>query len=403
MLIGPPQCHSLGRDLELSSESMSHQPQLPPPTFPWQAVFFKTALLGSAIAAALWLLERLRVVTAPILIGFFIAYALNPLVIRLRRWRVPPVLALTVPVLAVMGLAAVFLVLVLPTMTQQLVAASQQAPARLYNTLLSWDPWVHKRFGRPLTDLVNYQDLSGMVQSLARELVGPAQSVVSVVVLSARDVLVGVGKALLVIVVAFFLLGDYQRIVHKIAMLVPRPRQAEVRRVVGRIDAVMAGFVRGQLLLFSLACCAFTLGLALTGVPFSLVIGPIAAVLYLVPYVGVVIGLVMSATLGLLSGQQGWDTIAVVALFGGFYGVDLLFITPRLIGNRVGLPPLAVLLGIIAFGELFGVIGVLIAVPVLACGRILLLEALDRYQRSSAYLGEVGDPAQAPVSLESEE
>jgi predicted PurR-regulated permease PerM len=382
---------------------MSHQPPLPPPTFPWQAVFFKTALLGSAIAAALWLLERLRVVTAPILIGFFIAYALNPLVIRLRRWRVPPVLALTVPVLAVMSLAAVFLALVLPTMTQQLVAASQQAPARLYNTLLSWDPWVQQRFGRPLTDLVNYQDLSGMVQSLARELVGPAQSVVSVVVLSARDVLVGVGKALLVIVVAFFLLGDYQRIVHKIAMLVPRPRQAEVRRVVGRIDAVMAGFVRGQLLLFSLACCAFTLGLALTGVPFSLVIGPIAAVLYLVPYVGVVIGLTMSATLGLLSGQQGWDTIAVVALFGGFYGVDLLFITPRLIGNRVGLPPLAVLLGIIAFGELFGVIGVLIAVPVLACGRILLLEALDRYQRSSAYLGEVGDLAQTPVPFESEE
>lgn len=392
--------HLCGGDLELSSESMSHPPPPPPPTIPWQALFFKTALLGSAILALLWLLERLRVVTAPILIGFFIAYALNPMVLRLRRWRVPPVLALTVPVLAAMALAAVFVVVVLPTMTQQLVAASQQAPARVYNTLLSWDPWAQQRFGRPLTDVIKYQDLSGAVQSLARELVGPAQSLVSVVVLSARDVLLGIGKALLVVVVAFFLLGDYNRIVHELGQLVPRPRQREVRRVVERIDAVMAGFVRGQLLLFSLACCAFTLGLALTGVPFALVIGPIAAVLYLVPYVGVVIGMVMSATLGVLSGQQGWQTLAVLALFGGFYSVDLLFITPRLIGNRVGLPPLAVLLGIIAFGELFGIIGVLIAVPVLACGRILLLEALDRYQQSSAYLGESGDGLAPPPAQE---
>ena len=172
-------CHPWGRDLELSSESMSHQPPLPPPTIPWQALFFKTALLGSAIAAALWLLERLRVVTVPILIGFFIAYALNPMVIRLRRWRVPAVLALTVPVLAAFALAAVFVAVVLPTMAEQLIAASQQAPARLYNTLLSWDPWAQRRFGRPLTDVIKYQDLSGMIQSLARELVGPAQSVVS--------------------------------------------------------------------------------------------------------------------------------------------------------------------------------------------------------------------------------
>lgn len=381
---------------------MSHQPPSSPPTIPWQALFFKTALLGSAVVAALWLLERLRVVTAPILIGFFIAYALNPVVIRLRRWRVPPVLALTVPVLAVMALAVVFVVVVLPTMTQQLIAASQQAPARLYNTLLSWDPWTQQRFGTPITDVVKYQDLSGVVQALARDLVGPAQSVVSVVVLSARDVLMGIAKALLVVVVAFFLLGDYDRIVGELALLVPRPRQAEVHRIVARIDAVMAGFVRGQLLLFSLACTVFTLGLALLDEPFALVIGPISAVLYLVPYVGVVIGVTISATLGLLAGLQGWQTLGVIALFGGFYGVDLLFITPRLIGNRVGLPPLAVLLGIIAFGELFGIIGVLIAVPVLACGRILLLEAVGRYQQSSAYRGDGGSPelSRAPETSE---
>ena len=367
--------------------------QQPPGTIPWQSLFFKTALLGSVVLAILWLLERLRVVTAPILIAFFIAYALNPVVLRLRKWRVPTVLALTVPVIAVMTLAVVFAVAVLPTMAQQLIAGSQQAPARLYNFLLAQDPWAQQFLGRPLTDFIKYQDLSGMVQALATELVGPAHSVFSVVVVSARDVMLGVGKTLLVVVVAFFLLGDYERIISRGALLVPRPQQAEYQRVFARIDEVMAGFVRGQLLLFSLACTVFTVGLALAGVPFALVMGPMAAVLYLVPYVGVLVGLIMSATLGMLSGLALWDTMAVVLLFAGFYGVDLVFITPRLIGNRVGLPPLAVLLGIIAFGELFGVTGVLSAVPVLACARILLLEAVARYRRSTAYLGS---PAMSP-------
>ena len=160
--------------------------------------------------------------------------------------------------------------------------------------------------------------------------------------------------------------------------LVPRRHLAEVERVVGRVDAVMAGFVRGQLLLLGLAGVWLTTGMALLQVPFWLVIGPIAAAVYLVPYVGVLTGALLTLTLQLLGGAENWQWLATLGLFGSLYTADMLVFTPRVIGNRVGLPPLAVLLGIIAFGELFGVIGVLLAVPLLACGRILLLEALDR-------------------------
>ncbi|MBI5611035.1 MAG: AI-2E family transporter, partial [Deltaproteobacteria bacterium] len=359
----------------------------PPALIAWQSLFFKTLLLGGTATAALWLLVRLRVVTAPILIGFFIAYALNPIVVRLRRWRVPPILALTVPLIAVLTLAAVFAMVVLPTMAQQLLRVSEHAPARMYNWVLRADPWFQEHAGRSVSEWISYQDLSGAAQAIAREFVGPAQSVLTVVLSSARDIVIGLGRLALVVVVAFFLLDDYERIMARLGDLVPRRRLDEIRRVTGRIGEVLDGFVRGQLMLLALAGSCFTLGMGLLGVPFFLVMGPIAAVLYLVPYVGVVVGCLLTALLTALSDADGGHLLGIVFLFAVFYGADLLFITPRLIGNRVGLPPLAVLLGIIAFGELFGIIGVLIAVPLLACGRILLLEALDRYRHSAAYLG----------------
>ncbi len=369
---------------------MQSQPTPAPPSpqpFGWQPLFFKTLVLGGSLVGLLWLIARLRVVTAPILIGFFVAYALNPVVVRLQRWRVPPILALTVPVLLVAALLAVFVTVVLPSMGEQFIRASQHTPARLYNYLLRIDPWTQAQLGAKASDLVPYQDLSGMVQGLARELIGPAQSLVSALLSSARDVLLATGKLLLVVVVAFFLLDDYERTVQIAGNLVPRRHLAEVTRIVRRIDDVMAGFVRGQLLLLAMAMTWFTGSMALLDVPFWLVMGPIAAVMYLVPYVGVLTGLALTVLLQLLGGEPGWHVAGLMLAFGALYTVDLLFITPRIIGNKVGLPPLAVLLGIIAFGELFGVIGVLLAVPLLACGRILLLEAVARYRLTAAYLG----------------
>lgn len=365
----------------------------PPPTIPWQALFFKTALLGGLTGLALWLIVRLSVVTTPILVGFFIAYALNPAVVRLRRWRVPPFLALTIPVLAVVALAVVFVTVVLPTMAHQLLLASQHAPARLFNAVLRADPWFQEQFGQPLSAFVQYDNLSGMIQSLATELFGPARSVLGVVLTSARDLLLALGNIVLVVIVAFFLLEDYERVLRVGASLVPLRDLQTVTRIVARIDGVLAGFLRGELLLFSLATVAFTLGLALLDVPFALVIGPLVAMIYLVPYVGVVAGLVLCVSMSLLVGHGPLNALGVALLFLVFYTTDLLFITPRLIGNRVGLRPIVVLLGIIAFGELFGVIGVLIAIPILATARILVLEAIERYRRSTVYLGTSGAAA----------
>jgi predicted PurR-regulated permease PerM len=172
--------------------------------------------------------------------------------------------------------------------------------------------------------------------------------------------------------------------------MVPIGRLRNVTRVVARIDEVLSGFLRGELVLFLAATVAFTVGLAVLQVPFALVVGPLAAMVYLVPYIGVLVGATLCLLLSALAGHAFLHVVGVIGLFAAFYIADLLFITPRMIGNRVGLPPVVVLLGIIAFGELFGLIGVLLAIPVLATGRILLLEAMENYRGSSAYLGAEG-------------
>lgn len=373
------------------------------PRVSWQALFFKIVVLGGLAALVMWLLMRLRVVTAPILIGFFIAYALNPAVVKLRRWRVPPILALGVPVLAVVTLAVVFVAVVLPTMAHELVFASQHAPQQVYNLVLRADPWFQEHFGQPLSSVVDYRNLSGLTQSIAAELFGPARSAVGWVLSSARDMLVAVGNIVLVVVVAFFLLEDYEKIVRATADLVPLARLRTVTRVVARIDAVLAGFLRGELLLFAAATVAFTVGLGIMEVPFFLVVGPMAAMMYLVPYVGVLAGGVLCLVLSALAGHTLLHVLGVVGLFATFYLTDLLYLTPRLIGNRVGLRPVVVLLGIIAFGELFGLIGVLLAIPMLATARILLVEATEKYRSSVAYRGQdselVPDSLADPTSL----
>lgn len=362
--------------------------------FPWQAWFFKTLLLGGLAVALLWSFAALRVVSVPILLGFFIAYALHPVVKRLRRWHVPGFFALSVPVVLLIALLVIFFVVVVPTITTELLAASQKAPARLYNLMLRVDPWLQSHFGRSLTSLVPYNDLSGVAQSLVQQLIGPAQSWLGVVLSSARNLLRLLGAGLLTLVVAFFLLDDFERVTAQLAILVPPRLRGDVRRVLGRIHEALGGFLRGQLLLLSLAAVAFTGGLLFLGVPYAWVLGPMAAIIYLVPYLGVLTGGLVCALLAGLASHGLWQPLLVLLLFGGFYAFDLVFVTPRLIGHRVGLPPLAVLLGIIAFGEVLGVVGVLLAIPVLACGRILLLEALEQYRHSWAY----SPPDQAPLA-----
>ena len=358
----------------------------------WQRLFYQVLLVGGALALVLWLTIRLRVVTAPMIVGFFIAFALHPLVVWLRRRRVPAMVALTVPLAAVIGFGVVAIAFIVPNLASELVALSQKLPGRLQTLLVEVDPYWEATFAVKLSALIEPNAVRQTLQGIVRELVGPATSMLGWVLTSARDLGMALIYILLVFVVAAFLIDDYDRIVARIRDLVPPASRTWVETMAGRIDETLKGFLRGELLLFLLATVVFTTGLLALGVDFAALIGPLVALIYLVPYVGVVVGTLLALMVALLEAPS-WGTFGgVLTLFLSFYAIDLLFITPRLIGGRVGLRPLVVLLGVVAGGELLGVMGVLLAVPCLAVGRIVLLECLAWYRSSDLY----GAPTESP-------
>ena len=163
------------------------------PRFDWQQLFFKLLTLGAVSGLVLWLVVRLSVVTVPILTGLFIAYALNPVVVVLRRWRVPSVVALGIPLLAVFSLTAIFVAFILPSMAQEVLFASQHAPQKLYNLVLKVDPWFLAHFGQRLSNLVDYNSVSGLTQSMANETFGHDRPALVWVLSSARDIAMAFG------------------------------------------------------------------------------------------------------------------------------------------------------------------------------------------------------------------
>lgn len=353
----------------------------------WRTRFYQVVVVAALCGASVWLLWRLRVVVLPALIGFLIAYALNPVVLKLRRHHVPGFVALSLPLAALVGVLLGLVAFIVPRVGAELARVSQSAPRRVQAALAWADPWWQDIFGQPLSAYVRADALGESLRGALGDILGGAGSVVGWVVASTRDVLLAVGSLVLVVVVAAFLINDYEHIIAGVRDLVPRRHVAPLTRLFRRIDATLRSFLRGELLLFALATGWFTAGLALLGVPFALLVGPFAALIYLVPYIGIAVGVVLALLMSLLGHPEWSQAFGVLGIFFGFYTFDILFVTPRVIGERVGLDPLVVLLGIIAGGELMGLIGVLLAIPTLAVARIVLAEVVKQYRRSATYLG----------------
>ena len=150
---------------------------------------------------------------------------------------------------------------------------------------------------------------------------------------------------------------------------------------------MLAGFLRGQLTICAILAVLYSILLSVVGVPAGITIGIIAGLFNLVPYLGTATGVLLSFLFLLLEGSVWTGYLAVGLIFAGAAVVDGLFLTPRILGKKLGLAPVAVILAVLAFGELFGFLGVLIAVPVTAIGKVLGKRALDHYRKSKAYKG----------------
>ncbi|WP_439104353.1 AI-2E family transporter [Celeribacter marinus] len=336
---------------------------------------------GIAAAVFFGLLYLLGNVILPFVLGMAVAYMLDPIADRLERWGLSRLAA----TILITGVAAVLFVLaavmVLPTLVKQATGLIEIAP-QLFEDLQTF---LTARFPDLLDENSQLHQtlmqIGNTIQSKGGELLQTALS-------SAMSVFNVAMVLVLVPVITFYLLMDWDRMVAQVDKLLPRDHAPTIRKLASQIDGTLAAFIRGQGTVCLILGTFYAVALMLVGLNFGLVAGAIAGVLTFIPYVGALFGGALSIGLALFQFWGEWQWIAaVIAIFaiGQFFEGNIL--TPKLVGSSIGLHPVWLIFALTAFGTLFGFVGMLIAVPVAAAIGVLARFATDEYKGSRLYRG----------------
>ncbi|MDN2564993.1 AI-2E family transporter [Aquibium sp. A9E412] len=344
------------------------------------------------VAAALFagFLYLFSSILLPFLAGLVLAYFLDPIADRLEAMGLSR-LAATVTILV--GFVIVFvlaLMLIIPVLAGQLEDFLGRLPdylARLQALAMQFDPgWFTDTIG------VDTDDLRGGLSTLLAEGTAFLAALFQSVWSSGVALVNLVSLFVVTPVVAFYMLLDWDRMIARVDGWVPRDNVETVRRLAREVDTAVAGFVRGQGTVCLILGAIYALGLTLVGLNFGLLIGLFAGLISFIPYVGSLIGLILSVGVALVQFWPEWYWVAAVAaiFFGGQF-IEGNILQPNLVGKSVGLHPVWLMFALFAFGFLFGFVGLLIAVPAAAAVGVLVRFAIERYLASPLYAGQ-GEP-----------
>ena len=353
---------------------------------------FWLAVLAGAVAA-LYLLSD---VLLPFVAGFAVAYLLDPVADRLERVGISR-LAATLVILVVFVLVLVLaLMLLIPLAAHQLAVFVERLPA----TIARLQELIAAQ-GSPLIDRLGGREALADVQRSLGEIVSRG---IAIGVAFLRGLWTG-GAALLSVfglvvvtpVVAFYLLVDWDRMVASVDAWIPLRHRDTVRRLACEIDEAIAGFVRGQAAVCLILGTFYAVGLALIGLNFGVLIGLLSGLLTFIPYVGSLTGLVLSVGVAVVQFWPDWTWIlATLGIFVAGQFVEGNFLSPKLVGASVGLHPVWLMFALLAFGSLFGFVGLLLAVPLAAVVGVLARFAISRYLASPLYTGHAPLPPPGP-------
>ncbi|HHX90119.1 MAG TPA: AI-2E family transporter [Paracoccus sp.] len=347
----------------------------------WHQVLIWISVL-LAFLIAMWLLSGILL---PFLVGAGVAYFLDPLVGRLHRWGMPRVLAAGLTIALLLGLIVLGLVLILPILLTEAAALWRELP-----DLIERARWTLDR------EIANAENAGG--ESALRQVVANAgealrenfQTLVAGVFYGVSGLVRLVLFWVVMPVVAFYLLIDWPRVVQNVDELLPREHALTIRQIARDIDAAIAGFVRGEVMVSTILAGYYGLAFTLAGLSYGLFVGVVTGLVSFIPYVGAFIGGTLAIGLAL---YQFWGDLwmigIVTALF--FFGqfLESQVLVPNLVGNSVNLHPVWLIFSVMAFGVLFGLAGAIVAVPVAAAIGVLARFALARYLQSALYRGDM--------------
>jgi len=355
--------------------------------------FKQWLLLGALLLSALTFYKLLPIL-APFLVSILLAYMGDPVVDFLERYKISRTWGVVFVFIFLSLVLLVLLLVLVPMIGRQLVSLYELTPQLIDWLQGSALPWLQVQLGVS-ADLSSLDSLKQMLNENLGKTTDLAQVLLSKVTSSSLAFLGWLANMLLIPVVTFYLLRDWDLLVAKLRGLLPRSKETLTVQLIAECHEVLGAFMRGQLLVMLALGIVYAIGLMSLGLELGLLIGLLAGLASLVPYMGFIIGIGAALVAGLFQfGLNPYPLLGIVAVFGIGQLLESMLLTPLLVGDRIGLHPVAVIFAILAGGQLFGFTGVLLALPVAAVIMVLLRHVHKLYKESNIYggCGENGPP-----------
>jgi len=347
--------------------------------FERHVLFWIAAFL--VFVALLWLLHGILL---PFVVGAALAYLLDPLAVRLTRHGMSRLVAALVILAGFVIVFAGLCVLILPLLAAQLSAFIENVPSYVHRlqALVGDHPWLKGILG----NTADGSDKS--VAALVNKSMGYLTDALPTLWTKGEALLSLFSLLVITPVVAVYLLADWDRVIGSFDDLIPLPQRDTVRNLVSDIDKALSGYLHGQFLVCAILGAYYAIGLTLAGLSYGALIGVVSGFLTFVPYVGSLTALVVSFGVALAQFFPDWSRVIIViviVLVGQFLEGNVL--SPKLVGESVGLHPVWLIFALLAFGYLFGFVGLVLAVPLAAAAGVLTRFAVARYRASALYTG----------------
>ena len=371
------------------------------------ALFLRRLQWTALGVGACWLLWVLAPVLTPFVVAAMLGWLGDPLVDRIERTGRSRNTAVTL-VFALMALLVVLILLILvPLIERQITTLIVSLPA--YRTWFTDTaiPWLEQRTGFQISVWLDLNHMIELVRSNWERAGGIATTLLGYLSRSGFALIAMVANIALLPVLTFFFLRDWDKLVERVASLIPRAYLSTVSRLAKESNDVLGAFLRGQFLVMLALGVMYGVGLWGVGLDLGILIGIIAGLLTFVPYLGPASGIILGVIAALVQYGDWKHVLGVLAVFGVGQVVESYWLTPKLVGDRIGLHPVAVIFAVLAGGQLFGFLGMLLALPVAAVVNVLLRYAQERYTHSRLYAGDQAAvplaPALAPAGADAAE
>ncbi|QCU72439.1 AI-2E family transporter [Luteimonas yindakuii] len=353
------------------------------------ATFLKRLQWGLVAFAVLWLIGALGPILTPFVLAALLGWLGDPLVDRIERTGRSRGAAVALVFLLMVLLLVLVLLILVPMIERQVVTLIDSLPVYGEWLMGTAIPWMERRFGIEISEWMDPERLITWVRGHWQQAGGVATTFMSYVSRSGFALIALVVNLVLVPILTFYFLRDWDALVARVSQLIPRDHHATVARLARESDESLAAFLRGQFLVMLAQGAFYAIGLQLIGLRLGILVGLIAGLISFVPYLGATVGLIMMLLAAVVQAQGfDWQLLLLgTIVFTAGQLFESYVLTPRLVGDRIGLHPVAVIFAVMAGGQLFGFVGMLIALPVAAVANVLLRYAHERYQASRLYTG----------------